>query len=361
MQGALRFLGIGAVAAMSALGFGLSGAPPARAAQPTLYLFNWQDYIGKGLIKAYEKHCNCKVVQSYYDSNSALDAKLKAGGDSQYDVVVPSSYFVPQLVHEKLIRRLDHKSIPNFRNLLAKFQNPNYDPHDSHSIPYQWGTTGIAYDKAKVKSPPDNWGLLFDPKENPSYPFALMGGSGRDTIGAACAYLGFGFTCNEKSQWIKAAKLVEATAKRKNFSGFVDGDPAMGQIKKGTIALGMTFNGAVAECYGDKSCLNAAYYLPKPGSEIWVDTMAIPAHAPNPKLAYDFINFILNAKQGARLSNYNLYASPNKAAIPYLVPEMKTRLVTPTSAEMKRLAFFPPLAGAKLQTFNAIWNAVRQH
>ena len=349
------------IALAATLGVMMMAAPPAQAAGKTLYLFNWQAYIGKGLIKKYEKHCGCKVVQTYYDSNAALAAKLKAGGDSQFDVVVPSSYVVPQLVHEGLIAKLDMKDLPNFHNLAAKFQNPAYDPHDAHSIPYQWGTTGIGFLKTKIAKLPESWAVLFNPKLNPSYPFALMGGSGRDTIGAACAYLGYGFTCNQKSEWIKAAKLIERTEKRKNFTGFIDGDPAMGQIKKGTIAIGMTFNGAVAECYDDKSCLNSAYLLPKPGTEIWVDTMAVPAHAPDPKLAYDFINFILSAKAGAELSNYNLYGSPNAASTPMLSKELKTPLITPTKAQLKYLHFLPALAGAKLQTFNAIWTAVRQH
>ncbi|MDD2861576.1 MAG: spermidine/putrescine ABC transporter substrate-binding protein [Acidiphilium sp.] len=356
-----RKLTLAASMIAAALGGLMAMAPPAQAAGKTLYLFNWQDYIGKGLIKKYEAHCGCKVVQTYYDSNSALAAKLKAGGDSQFDVVVPSSYYVPQLIHEGLITKLNKAEIPNFRNLAAQFKNPTYDPHDDYSMPYQWGTTGIGYLKTKIASLPESWAVLFDPKLNPDYPFALMGGSGRDTMGAACAYLGYGFTCNKKSQWIKAAKLIEKTEKRKNFTGFVDGDPAMGQIKKGTIAIGMTFNGDVAECYDDKSCLNSGYLLPKQGTEIWVDTMAIPKHAPDPKLGYDFINFILSAKAGAELSNFNLYGSPNAAAGPMLSKELKTPLIKPTSAQMKYLHFLPPLAGTKLQTFNAIWTAVRQH
>ncbi|HEX7388566.1 MAG TPA: extracellular solute-binding protein, partial [Acidiphilium sp.] len=111
----------------------------------------------------------------------------------------------------------------------------------------------------------------------------------------------------------------------------------------------------------DKSCANSVYLLPQEGSEIWVDTMAIPTHAPHPKLAYEFINFILSAKAGAELSNFNLYGSPNQAAEPLLGAEVKAPLVSPTPAQLKTLHFLPALAGAKLQEFNAIWTAVRQH
>jgi len=361
MKTRLNFLKHGALALGLVAGSLVLGAQPAAAQVKTLYLFNWQDYIGPGLINKFISYCHCNVVQTYYDSNAALEAKLKAGGDSQYDVVVPSSYYIPTLVNENLIIKLDRSKIPNFQNLDAKFQNPTYDPGDDHSIPYQWGTTGIAYNKNQVKELPASWSAIFDPKINPSYPFALMGGSGRDTMGAACAYLGYGFTCGKKAEWIAAAKLIEATMHRKNFTGFVDGDPAMGQIKKGDIAVGMTFNGNVAECYDDGSCKNSNYVLPKEGTEIWVDTMAIPARAPDPELAYKFINFILGAKEGAELSNYNLYASPNAASRPYLDKLLDTSLITPTPEQLKHLYFLPPLFGKQLQEFNAIWTAVRQH
>ena len=362
MHKLLNRMGMGALGAVLAGWLGVATIPPARAADSnTLYLFNWQNYIPENMITEFEIDCGCKVVETDYDSNSAMEAKLKAGGSSQYDVVVPSSYYVPQLVHEGLIQKIDHAKLPHFKNLYPKFQNPSYDPNDQYSIPYQWGTTGIAYLKGKFKDPKHSWGVIFNPADNPSYPFALMGGSGRDTIGAACAYLGYTFDCTKKAQWIAAAKLVEQTMKRRNFTGFVDGDPAMGQIKRGVIAVGLTFNGSVATCFSDGSCNNSAYFLPRQGTEIWVDTMAIPSHSPNPKLAYEFIDFILRAHVGAELSNFNLYASPNKASQSALTSSLNDPLSKPTAAQMQRLTFIPPLAGAKLQEFNAIWTAVRQH
>ncbi|WP_174504401.1 spermidine/putrescine ABC transporter substrate-binding protein [Acidiphilium sp. C61] len=358
MKGLMGRIAGGALAALIAIG---GGAPAAHAAGKTLYLFNWQDYIGKGLIKKFEAYCGCKVVQTYYDSNSELEAKLRAGGDSQYDVVVPSSYYIPQLVQQGLIRKLDKAKLPNFKNLLPRFRNVSYDPHDAYVVPYQWGTIVIGYNKDKIKNPPDSWAALFDPKYNSGYPFSMMKGSGRDLIGAACAYLGEGFACKTKAAWIKAAKLIETQVKRSNFSGFVDGDPTMQQLKKGVVAMGMTWSGSVAQCYADKTCLNIGWILPKEGSEAWVDNMAIPTHAPDPELAYKFINFILGAKEGADLSNFNMYPSPNAASIPYLDKAIKQELVTPTPAQMKRLSFLPALTPAQAKEFGAIWTAVRQH
>ncbi len=346
--------------ATGALALGLAAPQMARAEQPTLNLFIWSDYISESIIDGFELECNCKVVETDYESNAEMSAKLKAGGDSQYDVVVPSSYYVPELADEGLIQPLDHSKLTNFGNLFPKFQNPDYDPGDKYSVPYQWGTTGIVYDPAKIKNPGTGWALLFDPTVNPNYPFVLPKGEGRDQIGAACAYLGYGFNCSDKSQWIAAAKLIEQTTKRPNFAGFVDESPARDQMKSGLIAVSMAYNGDIASCYADGSCAKLKYFLPDQGTEIWVDTMAIPAHAPHPDLAIEFINYILETNVGAALSNFNQYASPNQSAQPQLTGIMATELIVPTDADMKKLQFLAPLRGADYKLFNQIWTSVLQ-
>ena len=337
---------------------GLSAPPAARAAGGTLNLFIWSSYIDPALLKAFEKQYNVTVVETDYASNAEMAAKLKAGGDSQYDVVVPSSYYVPELAAEGLLAPIDTSKLSNLRNLYPKFRNPSYDPGDKYSIPYQTGTTGIVYDPAKIKNPPHSWAALYDPKANPNYPFVLPKGEGRDQIASACAYLGYGFTCAKKSEWIAAAKLIIATKKRKNFAGFVDETPARDEMKNGLIAISTAFNGDIGQCYADGSCKTLKYFLPTDGTENWVDTMAIPAHAPNPQLGLEFINFILDAKNGADLSNWNQYSSPNQAAQPMLQGILQTEMFTPTPADEKILYFLPPLKGAQYKLFNDIWTSV---
>jgi spermidine/putrescine transport system substrate-binding protein len=345
-------------AACLALTISLAVQAPAHAAVPTLNLFIWSDYIDPALLKAFEAKCNCKVVETDYESNAEMAAKLKAGGDAQYDIAVPSSYEVPQLAAEGLIQPIDHAALTNFGNLMPRFQDPDYDQGDKYSIPYQWGTTGLLYDPAKIKDAPDSWSLLFDPKVNSTYPFVMPKGEGRDQIGAACAYLGYGLNCDTKAEWIAAAKLIIATKKRPNFAGFVEETPARDQMKSGLIAVSMAYNGDIGQCYADGTCKTLKYFIPKEGGEIWVDTMTITAHSAHPKLALEFINFILDAKNGAQLSNFNQYASPNAASAPMLSDTLKTPMFTPDEAEMKKLSFLKPLVGSQLKLFNSIWTSV---
>ncbi len=337
---------------------GLCLPKPAAAETPTLNLFIWSSYITQAIISGFEIDCGCKVVETDYESNAELAAKLKAGGDSQYDLVVPSSYYVPELTAEGLLQPIDHSKISNFGNLFPKFQNPDYDKGDQYSIPYQWGTTGIVYDPKKISDPGTGWGLLFDPKINSTYPFVIPKGEGRDQIGAACAYLGYGFNCAQKDQWLAAAKLIQATKKRPNFAGFVDETPARDQMKSGLIAAAMGYNGDIASCEADGSCPGLKFFLPAEGSEIWVDTMAIPAHAPHPELALEFINFILGAHTGADLSNFNQYASPNQASQKYLTGILNSELINPTPDQLAHLQFLAPLKGADYKLFNDIWTSV---
>ncbi|HYP62877.1 MAG TPA: extracellular solute-binding protein, partial [Acidocella sp.] len=145
-----------------------------------------------------------------------------------------------------------------------------------------------------------------------------------------------------------------------NFAGFVDETPARDQMKSGLIALSMAYNGDIASCYADGSCTKLKFFLPKEGAEIWVDTMAIPTHAPHPDLAHQFINFILDAQNGATLSNFNQYASPNAASQKLLTGIMSSELINPTPEQMKRLVFLAPLRGAQYKLFNQIWTSVLQ-
>jgi spermidine/putrescine transport system substrate-binding protein len=151
-----------------------------------------------------------------------------------------------------------------------------------------------------------------------------------------------------------------ATKKRPNFAGFVEETPARDQMKSGLIAVSMAYNGDIGQCYADGTCKKLKYFLPKEGTEIWVDTMVIPTHAPNPGLALEFINFILDAKNGAQLSNFNQYASPNQASQPMVQGLLQTEMFTPTPADQKILHFTLSLKSSDYKTFNSIWTSVLQ-
>ncbi|RJS93298.1 PotD/PotF family extracellular solute-binding protein [Salinisphaera sp. Q1T1-3] len=341
-------------------GLGSAQAAPQTDHADKLILFNWSHYMNPALVSAFEKKYHVKVVQNFYESNPEMFAKLQAGGDAQYDVIVASNYYVPRLIDTGLIQPLNKALIPNYQNLMPRFANPDYDPKGRYTAAYQWGDTGIVYNTEKLGEQPASWSILFDPKANTKSPFAL-GADAQVMMGAACAYQGHDYDCRGAENWKQAARLLLQTRRRDNFSGFQGGTPVLRQLARGNIAAGVSFNGDYLQYKKDnpKTFAHMKFVVPKEGAELWVDTMAIPDKAPHARLANLFINFILNGENGARLSEHTFYASPNKAAQPYLEPALKQPPSQPTDAQMAHLVYTPSLKGNGLQIVQQLWNEVQ--
>ncbi|WP_245598932.1 ABC transporter substrate-binding protein [Halotalea alkalilenta] len=334
---------------------------PAQAqARETLYLFNWSEYMDPEIISEFEARYDVDVVQSYFGTIGELYARLQAGGDSQFDVIVPSNYYVPRLVNAGLVQPLDKDKLPHLDNLMPRFSDPDYDPDGRYSVAYQWGTTGIVYDTRAFPDAPESWSLLFDADQNPDQPFAIQG-DGNVMVGAACAYLGHGYDCADRESWLEAGKLLLETRGRSNFTGFVDGTPVLQQLARGINRVGVSFNGDFLNARNEDPAgfEHLAYMIPQEGAELWVDSMMIPKNAPHPDLAHKFIDFILEPEIGARLSNWTYYSTPNQAALALLDDELRESPSQPSEEEMARLHALPSLDGAELAAFQQLWNEVR--
>lgn len=339
---------------------GLLLATGAHAQENKLYLFNWTQYMDPAIIEAFEAEYDVEVVQNYYNSLPEMFAKLNAGGVSQYDIIVPSNYYVPRLIETGMVQEIDKSQVPNLDNIMDQFKDPNYDPGGDHSAPYQWGVTGLVYNAETFPDAPKSWSLMFDPDVNQGYPFALMG-DGQVSMGAGCAYLGHGYDCTGVEAWKETARMLLETKNRENFSGFSDGTPTLQQLSRGVTHAGMSYNGDYLY-YSDENpeaFENIEFMIPDEGTEKWVDVMMIPSQAPNPEMAHNFINFILDAEIGAQLSNYNYYASPNEAATPHLDEVLTKPPVLPSEEDQARLHFTPSLEGQQLQTFTQLWTEVQ--
>ncbi|SEK58549.1 ABC transporter substrate-binding protein [Halomonas daqiaonensis] len=331
-----------------------------QAQENKLYLFNWTEYMDPEIIEAFEEKYDVEVVQNYFNSLPEMFAKLNAGGVSQYDIIVPSNYYVPRLIQTGLVQKLDKSKLENLDNVMEQFRDPAFDPGAEYTAPYQWGTTGIVYNSETFPDAPKSWSLLFDPEVNPDHPFALMG-DGQVSMGGACAYLGHGYDCTDMNAWKEAARLLIDTKGRDTFSGFTDGTPALQQLARGVTHVGLSYNGDYLFFKDEdpETFENLAFMIPDEGAEMWVDSMLIPSEAPNPGMAHKFIDFILDAEVGAQLSNYNYYASPNAAAAPYLDEVLTEPPVQPSDEDMERLRFTPSLEGDALQTFQQLWSEVQ--
>jgi spermidine/putrescine transport system substrate-binding protein len=319
----------------------------------TLNLFIWSEYIDPAIIKSFEQKFKAKVNISLYESNDDLLAKLKAGGNKQYDIIVPSDFVIPLLVKQKLLQPINKTVVVNLKNLGLSFLNPAYDPGNTYTAAYQWGFVGLIYRTDKLKTPPKSWSVLFDPKVQQG-PFVLMD-SLREMIGVTLKYLGKSANTINTAD-LKAATDALSNAKNRSL-GFDGGVGGKNKVLAKQANYAVVYNGdAIKATEQDK---NVAFVVPSEGSMYFLDSMAIPSGAPNPKLANEFINFILDAKIGAQLSNYNRYASPNAASRPFITPaDSKNPAIYPSDATMKKLELVNDL-GANTKLYDSVWTKVK--
>jgi spermidine/putrescine transport system substrate-binding protein len=320
----------------------------------TLNLYIWSEYIDPALLKDFEKATGSKVNLSLYETSEDMLSKLQGGGVSQYDVVVPTDYLVPTMLKLNLLQPLNKALVPNLKNLTTRFQSPPYDPGNIYTAAYQWGTVGLGYRRDKVKNFVPSWRQIFDPKQQQGA-FVLIDDQ-RPMLGAAAVYLGFDLNTTNREQLPKIQQLLIETKRRS--AGFIGGVGGKNQLLAGTATVAVVYSGDAIRATQENP--NIAFVIPKEGSNIWVDNMVIPAKAPHATLANKFINFILDAKNGARLSNFNRYASPNQASLPMINPQdRKNPGIYPTPTVMATLNFNTPLKGAELRLLDAVWTNIK--
>ncbi len=331
--------------------------PAKQAAAPAgpceLNLFIWSEYMDEEILKSFEQKYGCKVTTSLYESNEDMVAKLQGGGTSLYDVVVPGQYIIGPMSKLGLLVELDHSKLPNIANLDDKFRNPSYDPGNKHSVAYQWGTVGIYARKKNGAALDESWKLLFDKSQQPG-PFLLMDSS-REMLGSALKALGKSVNTVNVDE-LKAARDLLLDAKKRS-QGFEGGVGAKNKVRSQDVAAAVVYNGdAVREGEGFP---DAYYFVPQEGGVIWVDNLAIPAKAPNLEAAYKFINYLLDAQIGAQLSNYNQFATPNKAAKAHIKPaDLANPALYPPEEMMAKLEFIEDM-GANNQLYDEIWTQVK--
>ena len=280
-----------------------------------LNLYNWADYVAKTTIPGFEKQTGIQVTQDYFSSNEELLAKLRAGGTG-YDVIVPSDYMVAIMIKSDVLQPLDKSKIPNFKNIGEDFRGLPYDQDNEYSVPYQWGTTGILYNRKEIGQLEDSWEPMWSPEFREEIG---MLNDERETPGAALYKLGYSVNATSDEQ------LGEAEAELKKqkplLRGYFDSTQNRPLVQNGDLLLGHVFSGDAFLALSENDDLD--YIIPKPAATRWTDNMAIPAGAEHPDNAHKFINYILDAKVGAALSNYTYYNTPNEAALPMIDEALK--------------------------------------
>lgn len=328
---------------------------PSRLAE-SLNFYNWTNYIDDEILRMFEAECGVRIVYDTYSSNEDLLAKLQAGATG-YDLIVPSDYMVSIMIQLDMLQELDHANIPNLSNISPRFFDAPYDPGFVHSVPYQWGTTGIAVDLDAVNDEPDGWASLFDPEI-----VAQFGGrvsllnDGRETLGAALKYLGYSLNTTDPAELEEAKQVLLAV---KPYIATFDSDGFEELLLSGETVIAHSWSGNAFQAIFSNPDRNLEYVIPAEGSVIWVDNMAIPRTASSPYTAEVFINYILEPEIGAMLTNFNYYTSPNDASFEFLDEDVRTDPgIYPPDDVLERLEFISDVGEATL-LYERIWTEVR--
>ncbi|HEY7159940.1 MAG TPA: spermidine/putrescine ABC transporter substrate-binding protein [Acidobacteriota bacterium] len=286
---------------------------PAKEKTRQLNLYIWSAYVSPEILKEFEKQTGIHVNYDTYDSNQVLLEKLRSGV-SEYDVIVPTNWLITSLIHLKLIESLDPSLLPNKKNLMQQFQNPAYDSNNQYSIPFVWGTNGIAYDSSKIGQSVDSWSILWDAKYRNR--ISMLDNAG-DCFLAALKWKGHSLNSRDPQQLSEARDLLvqqKPLVKVYNSSNFDE------ILLSGDVWIAYGYSGQLARAMDQNPDIR--FVVPKEGSLVWMDTLAIPTSAPHKKEAYEFLNFCLSPRIAADITNNTGYSSANQAAQSFIQPKL---------------------------------------
>lgn len=278
-----------------------------------LNFYNWSEYIDPELITAFEEEYEVDVVEDFYESNEAMLAQLQAG--AVYDLIVPSDYMIGIMIQGDLLTPIDTDAVPNLDNLAQRFRELPYDPGPEYSAAYQYGTTGLGINLEIVGDDFEpSWSLIFDPEQTANYPGGVsVLNDPREAMGAALMYLGYSLNDTDLDHLAEARDvIIEA---RDGIATF-DSDQYDEALVNGEVAVSHGYSGNMIVAIGEADNPDQyQYVLPEEGATFWIDNMAVPTTSESPCTAFTFMNYLLDADNGATLTNWNYYGSPNQAAL----------------------------------------------
>ena len=330
-------------------GCGAHGADPrgGAAEEKELHVYNWADYIGKDTIADFEARTGIRVVYDTYDSDETLEAKMMAG-DSGYDVVSTSTDYFARQIKAGIYRPLDKALLPNWKNLDPHILaiEARADPGNVHAMPYLQHVNGFAYNVDLIRSrmadaPVESLDMIFKPEIIRR--FADCGvtflDSAEDVLQLALNYLHLDPNTTRPEDYARAEKLLLAV--RPYIRAF-DSAEYMNGLTNSEFCISMSWSGdyavSMARARAGGRDVHLAFTVPKEGANGSFDAWLIPADAPHPLAAHRFLNYLLEPRVIAAITNYIHYANDNRAADPYVDPRiLGDPTIYPTPAVEARL------------------------
>lgn len=296
----------------AAVGISFAGglASCARGGGNTVNFYNWDTYIGPTTLDDFKAATGTTVNMSLFATNDELFARLRAGNPG-FDVIVPSNEFVTRMSQAQMIQELDYSLIPNRANLLPEFQDASFDPGRRFSAPYTWLVLGIGYRKSKMPRGfvPNSWRYLFD---SPQFTqrIALLSESA-DLIRLCAKYQGISLNNIPDAN---LSSIEQMLIRQKPHVKAFHEDDGQDLLVSGEVDLVLEYNGDIAQVMAGDGGDDIDFIVPQEGTLINSDCLCIPTGAPNVAGAHAFINYLLDAEAGKKITEEILYPTPNGAA-----------------------------------------------
>ncbi len=326
----------------------LLGSTVSAYAEGELNLFNWGNYTSPEMIEKFTAETGINVTITDYDSNTTALTKVEAGA-SGFDLVVPSANYIPIYVEKGLLAELDHSRIPNIGNIAPAWQDVPWDPGRAHSVPWQWGSVGIAVNTSVYGGDPNTSELFLNP------PPELVGKINvvpemNDVVNMAIFNAG-GEPCTEDLEILRTVRDRLMAAKPSWLSmdyGTTD------KLSSGDYAASVNWNGSTMRARINNP--DVVYGYPVEGYPLFMDSVALLSDAQNVDEAYQFINFILDPENAAMISAFARYANGVAGSEEFMPEDMTTAPEIATPAEFAAAGqFLPTCPQSATDLYTAIW------
>jgi spermidine/putrescine transport system substrate-binding protein len=311
-------------------------------------LFNWDEDLPSEVFDQFAEEYGITVNLVIYESSGEADKRLRAG--EVFDVMVIENQFIPGLADAGLLAKIDFTNVPNFRNISANFRDLAYDPSNTYSVPYSWGTTGLVV-RTDLVSDVDQWADLWDPAlMNQVVYFAT---EQRNVMAVALKSLGYSINTDNPDEVREAAdKLIELgqVAKIEDVEAYSTAPTLV--AGEAAIAIGWAYDVVEAQ----EAIDTVEYILPAEGTMLWGDNYVLPAASTKKRTAELFLDFLLRPEVTAQIVEYNHYPTPNEGAMALLDPEiLDNPLIFPPNESLAHAELFLPLDSAAQLIWDTEW------
>lgn len=306
-----------------------ASAPPAGDVEKELFVYNWSDYIAPANMEAFKAEFGVEnFVYDVFANNEELLAKLQ-GGASGYDIACPTAEYVPGMVEEGFLTKLDLSRIPNTKHINPAFKGQWWDPNDEYLVPKDYGTTGVLWRKSLIPAVPTSWREFYELVKGEGSGKTVFVDSMGDVMVFPLKMLGYSLNSQVESELEEARQILLEVAPHILA---LDSDTYGDKMASGEASLTLGWTGPLGQELADLVAEgDAGYTVPSEGTLYWMDAWVMLADAPHPNAAYAWLDFIQRPEIQAEETNFNLYATPNDAAKEFVDPEI-----------LNNPAIFPP-------------------